>query len=273
VTAGRAVLLVAALAASGAGCLRQRPDAAAAARAALTSVAYVRRSFQSSLAGCTDPASHAPTPCVRIDVEYVEATRATVELARAVAGFVAETVLRPAGDGPPPSSVEALRDELYDRYRERQQAFPDYRVPWQLQRAVTVACNTPRVQGLVASDRSFTGGASEIDRVDYRSFDTLSGARLGVDAIVAPEQRSAFSDEVERRFREARRIAPGQSLTAAGFTFPGGRFATTDNLLVCPDALTFRWNPGEVAPGIFGPTEVVVPRAEVEGLLRACASL
>src|SRR5262249_23280826 len=191
---------------------RKRPGAAAAARAALTSVAYVRRSFQSSLAGCTDPASHAPTPCVRIDIEYVEATRATVELARAVAGFVAGTVLRPAGDGPPAPSVEALRDELYERYRERQQAFPDYRIPWQVERTVTVACNTPRVQGLVGGDRSFTGGASGIDRVDYRSFDTLSGARLGVDALVAPEQRNAFIDEVERRFREARRIAPGQSL-------------------------------------------------------------
>src|SRR5262249_17677633 len=162
VTAGRAVLLVAVLAASGAGCLRHRVDATAAARAALTSVAYVRRSFQSSLAGCTDPASSAPTPCVRIDVEYVEATRATVELARAVAGFVAETVLRPAGDGPPAPSVEALRDELYERYQERQRAFPDYHVPWQLERTVTVACNTPRVQGLVAADRSFTGGASGI---------------------------------------------------------------------------------------------------------------
>jgi hypothetical protein len=261
------------MAASGAGCLRHRPDAAAAARAALTSVAYLRRSFQSSLAGCTDPASNAPTPCVRIDIEYIEATRATVELSHAVAGFVAETVLRPAGDGLPPSSVEALRDELYDQYRERQQAFPDYRVPWQLERAVTVACNTPHVQGLVAADRSFTGGASGIDRVDYRSFDTFSGARVGVDTLVAPEQRSAFTDEVERRFREARRVAPGQSLAAAGFTFPAGRFATTDNLLVCPDALTFRWNRGEVAPGVFGSTEVVVPRAEVEGLLRADAFL
>ena len=267
-TAGRAVLLVAAMAAAGAGCLRHRPDAAAAARAALTSVAYVRRSFQSSLAGCTDPGSHAPAPCVRIDVEYVEATRATVELARAVAGFVGETVLRAAGDGSPAPNVEALRDELYDRYRERQEAFPDYRIPWLLERTVTVACNTPRVQGLIAADRSFTGGASGIDRVDYRSFDTMSGARVGVNAIVAPEQRAAFTAELERRFRAARRIAPGQTLLAAGFTFPDGRFATTDNLLVCPDALTFRWNRGEVAPGVFGPTEVVVPRAEVEGLLR-----
>src|SRR5262249_38782763 len=79
VTAGRAVLLVAAMAASGAGCLRHRPDAAAAARAALTSVAYLRRSFQSSLAGCTDPAGNPPTPRVRIDHEAIEATRSAVE--------------------------------------------------------------------------------------------------------------------------------------------------------------------------------------------------
>ena len=270
-TTGRAVLLVAALAASGAGCLRQRPDAAAAARAALRSVSYVRRSFQSSLAGCSDPTSDAPAPCVSLDITYVDATRSTAELARAVAAFVGETVLRPVGDGVPLPDVEALRDELYDLYRERQAAFPDYHVSWQLERTVTVACNTPRVQGLMAADRSFTGGASATDRVDYRSFDTMSGARIGVDTLVASEQRDAFTAEIERRFREARRLSPGGSLATAGFVFPGERFVPTDNLLVCPDALTFRWNRGEVAPGALGPTDVVVPRAEIEGLLRSDA--
>jgi hypothetical protein len=266
------VLLVAALATTGAGCLlRHRTDPGAAARAALRSVQYVRRSFQSSLAGCNDPASHEPAPCVRMNVEYVEATRSTIELARAVAGFVRETVLHPVGDSAPPPDVEALRDLLYDLYRERQEAFPDYRIPWQLERKVSVACNTPRVQGLVAADHSFTGGAAPVERVDYRSLDTTSGARVGLDGLVAPENRDAFIVQLERRFRDARRLAPGQSLAAAGFDFPGGRFAATANLLACPDALTFRWNPGDVAPTVFGPTEVVVPRAEVAELLRSDA--
>jgi hypothetical protein len=32
-------------------------------------------------------------------------------------------------------------------------------------------------------------------------------------------------------------------------------------------------NPGDVAPTVFGPTEVVVPRAEIAGLLRSDAPL
>jgi len=272
VTAGRTVLLVVALAAAGPACLRNRTDPTAAARAALKSVQYARRSFQSSLAGCSDPTSQAPAPCVRIEVEYVEATRSTVELARAIAGFVGATVLRPIGEGGPLPNVEALRDELYDLYRARQAAFPDYRIPWQLTRTVSVACNTPHVQGLVAAEHSFTGGANPVERVDYGSFDTITGARVGVDTLVAPEYRDAFAAEVERRFREARHIPPGQGLAAAGFEFPGGRFAATGNLLVCPDALTFRWNRGDVAPGVFGATDVVVPRADIQALLRGEAA-
>lgn len=273
-TAARVVLLVAALAASGAGCLRRhRTDPGEAARVALRSVQYVRRSFQSSLAGCNDPVSNAPAPCVRMEVEYVEATRSTIELARAVAGFVAATVLRPVGDAGPAPDVELLRDELYELYRDRQQAFPDYRIPWQLERTVSVACNTTHVQGLVAADHSFTGGAAPVERVDYRSFDTTSGARVGLEALVAPENQDAFGAQIERRFREARRLSPGQGLTAAGFEFPAGRFVATDNLLACPDALTFHWNPGDVAPTVFGPTEVVVPRAEITELLRSDAPL
>jgi len=272
VTLGRAVLLVAALAASGAGCLRQRSDPVAAARAALKSVQYVRRSFQSSLAGCNDPTSHAPAPCVRIEVEYVEATRSTVELARAVAAFVAATVLRPVGEGGPPPNVEALRDELYDLYRERQAAVPDYRIPWQLERTVSVACNTPELQGLMAAEHSFTGGANPVERIDYRSFDTTTGARVGVDTLIAPEHRDAFAAEVERRFREARHVPPGRSLEGEGFDFPGGRFVATDNVLVCPNGFTFHWNRGDVAPGVFGATDVALPRTDIEGLLRTDAT-
>jgi hypothetical protein len=268
VTAAGAALLAAALAAGVASGCRRPPRGLA--RDAGPPVDYVRRSFQSTLAGCTDPASGAPAPCVRIEVEYVDATRAPAALSAAVARFVRETVLRPLGEDSPPESAEALRDELYDSYRDLQRRFPDYHLPWVLRRNVTVACNTARVQGLAATEQSFTGGANEVERVEYRSFDTETGKRVGLDAFVAPENLPQLTAEVERRFREVRRIPAGQSLLDAGFYLPDG-LVLTDNLLACPGALTFRWHRAEVAPGVFGATEVVIPRDDIRALLRADA--
>jgi hypothetical protein len=247
-------LLVAALAAC-AGCLRR----AGRADDAAPPVQYVRRSFQSSLAGCVDAATGAPAPCVWVDVEYVEPARATVELTRALARFLRATVLRPVADGPPPASVEALRDQLYDAYRTAVSASPDRGVRWQLVRRVTVACSTERVQGLVASERAMMDGAPGVDRVVYASFDTQTGDPIGLEALVAPEQRAQLLDELARRREGAAVTRDVWSRDRGAARAPG---AAPDGFLVCPDAITARWSDG---------TEAALPRAELRGLLRADA--
>jgi hypothetical protein len=259
VTAARRVLVVAACATACAGCLHraERP------RATEPPVDYVHRKFESSLAGCSDGRG-GPASCVRLQIEYVEATRATVELARAVTRFVAATVLRSVGEVTQPASVEELRDDLYASYREIQQNAPDYRVPWEVHRQIAVACNTERVQGLVASEHTFTGGVRPVDRTRYQTFDTQTGERIGLDALVAPEQRDALLGELEQRRRGP--ASPGRrgSLWTRGADRPSAGAAVPDSVLICPDALTFRWDDG-------GGVDVVVARDEIRPLLRADA--
>jgi hypothetical protein len=257
VTVGRTALLVAALAAACVGCLRR----ADGSRDAVPPVDYVRRSFRSSLAGCRD-AHGAPATCVQLDIEYVEPSRATVELTRAVARFLGATVLRSVSDAGPPASVEALRDDLYEAYREIQQRVPDYRLRWELKRRVTVACNTERLQGFVASEEMFSGGTRPVERVWYQTFDTQTGQPIGLDALVPPEQRAHLLTELARRRRAAGGAAP--SVWTRGAKAPDESAAAPDGVLVCPDALTFRWDDG-------GGVEVVVLRDEIRALLRADA--
>jgi hypothetical protein len=258
VTVGRRVLVVLACAAACAGCFLRREKPAPTG----PPVDYVRRKFESSLAGCTD-GHGAPASCVRLQVEYVEATRATRELAQAVTGFVAASVLRPVGDAPQPASVEELRDDLYASYRDVQQDVPDYRVPWEMHRQITVACNTERVQGLVAKEHTFLGGTRTVDRVRYQTFDTQTGQHVGLDAVVAPEQREALLAEIEQRRHGAGAAAPAGGLFARTAGPPARGATEPDTVLICPDALTFRWNDGGA--------EVVIARDEIRPLLRADA--
>src|SRR5262245_630235 len=259
VTAGGRVLVVLTCAAACAGCFlrRERPHPTG------PPVDYVRRKFESSLAGCND-GHGAAASWVGLRVGYDEAPRARLERAHAGSGFVAAGVLRPVGDAPQPASVEELRDDLYASYRDIQQDTPDYRVPWEMQREITVACNTERVQGLVAKEHTFLGGARPVDRVRYQSFDTTTGQRVGLDAVVAPEQREKLVDELEQRRRGGAASPASGGLwdrQAATTRLPGA--TEPDSVLVCPDALTFRWNDGGV--------EVVVARDEILPLLRTDA--
>ena len=139
-----AALFVAGLVVWCAGCPRKAADPAAA----LARVEYARRTFRSSLAGCTDAASGAPMACVRLEIDYVDLTRAPGGLVDAVGAFVASTVLRPAADAEPVSSVEDLRDELYERYRAQQRETPGYKNQWLVQRSIKVVCSTERVLAL-----------------------------------------------------------------------------------------------------------------------------
>ena len=80
---------------------------------------------------------------------------------------------------------------------------------------------------------------------------------------MAPEQREALLAELEQRRRGAGAAAPPGGLWArtAGTPAPGA--TEPDTVLICPDALTFRWNDGGV--------EVVIARDEIRPLLRADA--
>ncbi len=256
---GWRLLAVAASAAACAGCLfRDTPT-----RPSGPPVDYVRRRFESSLAGCHDERG-APASCVRLQVEYVEATRATVELAHAVSRFVAASVLRPVGDAPWPTSVEELRDDLYAAYREVQGQVSGYKTRWEIQRRVTVACNAARVQGLVASERSFTGGTRPVDRVRYQSFDTRSGVPIGLDAMIDPGQLEEFLAELQERRRSAGGAVATPGLWSRDAAPRDDRVTAPDSVLVCPDALTARWDDG-------GGVEVVVPRDAIRALLRTDA--
>jgi hypothetical protein len=249
-----AALLVAALAVGCVGCPRKRPDAAAE----LARVEYARRTFRSSLAGCTDPVAHVPIACVQLEVDYVELTRASAPLAAAVAAFVGSTALRPTAESGPAASVEALRDDLYDRYRAQQRETPGYQTPWIEQRSITVACNTDRVLALEAALRASTGGGDASERVEYRTFDIRTGAPIRLDDIVVAELQPDLEQAVRGRLDTRPEGAlferrPGSD-RAEGWVDP-------EAVLICPDTLTVQWHDDGAT------TTLELPRDEVKAFL------
>ena len=252
-----AALLVAALAAVCAGCPRKGSDAAALAR-----VEYARRSFRSSLAGCSDSVSGMPIACVYLEVDYVDLTRASAALVAAVGAFVSSTALRPAADAEPAPSVEDLRDELYERYRTQQRETPGYQTPWVVQRSITVACNTERVLALAAVLRASAGEGEASERVEYRTFDSRTGEAVRLDDLVVAELQAEFDDAIRARLDTGGAAARGSLFERSPGSGRGEGWVDPEAVLVCPDTVTVQWH----EEGAM--TTVEVPRDEVRAFLQ-----
>jgi hypothetical protein len=72
----------------------------------------------------------------------------------------------------------------------------------------------------------------------------------------------------EVRFRAERQLAPDASLGEEGFWFEEDRFELNDNWLVDPEGLRFYFNSYEIAPYVFGPTDLTVGREALRALAR-----
>jgi len=260
VTRPPAALFVAGLVVWCAGCPRKAADPAAA----LARVEYARRTFRSSLAGCTDAVSGAPTACVRLEVDYVDLTRAPGSLVDAVGVFVASTVLRPAADAEPVSSVEDLRDVLYERYRAQQRETPGYQNQWLVQRSIKVVCSTERVLALAAVLRASTGEGDASERVEHRTFHTRTGAPVGLDDVVLVERQSDFEEVVRARL-DGGRAASGSMFERTPGSAGGTGWLDPQAVLVCPDVVTVQWHEDDTV------TTVELPRGEVKAFLRSDA--
>jgi hypothetical protein len=114
----------------------------------------------------------------------------------------------------------------------------------------------------------YSGGAHPNAALGYVNLDPRTAAEVPIDSIFARGTSDALVAAAERAFRRAREIAPDSSLTAAGFTFEGGRFYLTMNAGLTHEGLAFHYNSYEIAPYSDGPTDAVIPWSELEPLVR-----
>lgn len=215
----------------------------------------------------------AAVPCVTVEIRYPELDAPVRTVADSLAAMVWLWAFSSVDeDTTAAPSAEAAADGFVAGYREAVAASGDRVQLWELERAVTVACNTPRVVGLRIREYVYTGGAHPNTWSHLASFDARTGRRLDLAALFVTDSLPAVTRLGERAFRRERGIPAGQPLDSAGFHgFDDGRFVLPDNVLACDDAVTFHFNAYDVAPYVMGHTEFSVPTAELRPHLRATA--
>jgi hypothetical protein len=231
-----------------------------------TPVQYTEQKTESSAGDCSQPEGH----CAQISIRYQQAvsggTDAVCESVDLLARHQLVSWMRarlPEGQRAP-TDLPALADAWLATYRAFIADNPGSVQRWSLDAACTVPYNTPVVTTIDCRIQEDSGGAHPNSRRRLASFAVSSGELLAPADVVTDTQR--LDQLAEKAFRTQRGLQPGEDLSAAGFTFPDDTFALTDNFGATPEGLLFHWDATQIAPYAEGPTNVLVPAQELEGM-------
>jgi len=208
--------------------------------------------------------------CARVVLEYPEVTNAPGSAAAAagIASAIHEVMLKTLDEAGEVLEPEAFAERFLLDYASFAEEQPEHPMGWSLERHATVAMSTPQAFSVEVAEYSFTGGAHPNSFVTLISLSPTTGRPLALSELLADGFEEPLRILGEERFRRERHLAADASLGQEGFWFEEDRFELNDNWLVAPGGLRFCFNSYEIAPYVFGPTELLVEREALRELAR-----
>jgi hypothetical protein len=182
----------------------------------------------------------------------------TPEALDSLRALVNALLVAPAGGREAASSPIGLMDGFIAEWNAERKATRS-RAYWRLERHVEVLAETLGVVSLAASELLYRGGAHPMSTVRLVNVDANTGHTLRFADLFREELRDSLGAALEPLFREARGIAADSSLKGMGFTFEDGRFRAGDNVAVTAGGVRWHFDPYEIAPYAWGPTDFVAP--------------
>ncbi len=213
-------------------------------------------SFSKSAADCT-------SNCTGVTLSY-EKVKDNTRLNQAIENEVIKQLRYFVKNGDRLTEKEDLGQEFLNDYKEFKQAFPESNTPWNVDLTgdVTYAANGFVTYKLVVE--SYTGGAHNNTEVIFLNLDN-NGAEASLMSKVT--DRGKLLEVAEASFRKEKSVGPAADLGDAGFTFEDNRFQLPDNMGLGKRGLILYYNDYEIASHADGPTEVIVPYAQLEGII------
>jgi hypothetical protein len=206
--------------------------------------------------------------CTRIKLSYPKMVVGGDDgLRRKINGALMKLVEAPIFEKTP-LGPEALAKKMFSEYASFQKEFPNLKIPWELERTVSAEQVAPAILNVGSAQFSFLGGAHPNTFRILQSLHADTAEPYSLADLFKPGFETELTKIGEKIFRKQMEIAPGENLGEAGFFFDKDVFKLNDNFQMSPEGLKFFYNPYEVAPYVMGPIELVIPWADLRGLLQ-----
>lgn len=164
-------------------------------------------------------------------------------------------------------SIDDRMDAFINDYKASLNEF-NFALPWYYEMFISIAYNSPSVITISLGEDAYLGGAHGNYFATYFMIDTETADSLTLDDIFEPGYESSLLPMVEKNFREYYSISPSASLSDEGFWFENETFHLPQNCALVETGLLCFYNAYEVAPYVMGSAPIIVPYAELEGLLK-----
>ena len=221
---------------------------------------------------CSDKDS--PTCSVHLELHYAETPKAP-EVATEINDAIEEQLLdfsaltmQQAADSFATQYAANYRRNLLPLYRE-DQGDPD-KCPWYEYR-YTIETNTAEGRGNVAIYKAtvdyYEGGAHGINQLLTLNFDTQTGKLYRLQDVFVAGYEYRLNELLLNALLEQTDCMTVDELRKKGYLYSMDMFAS-ENFMLGTDAITFVYNPYEIASYSMGKTELTINYGDLEEILK-----
>lgn len=159
--------------------------------------------------------------------------------------------------------------DLKNEFENFTNEFPEASGQWDLNRNVKIIYNSNNVISFEYSEYYYLGGAHPNSIVLYKSINLNNEKQISLTDLFTESNFTKLNSIAENIFRKKWKLKNDDDLEKAGFWFNNNQFALNDNFAITKDGLIFYYNNYEIAPYVFGPTELFIQINEIKNLLNS----
>jgi hypothetical protein len=161
----------------------------------------------------------------------------------------------------PPASMNGLSARFLAEFAALKTSSPRSEETWFLERKAFVLRSAPELLSLSFSERSFRGGDGETATLRYLNLDPMTGAERKLADVLEEGALPSLAALIAPRLLEKQPLSEGPAFDEAALSL-------TENFAFREDGLVFYVDPGGVGTEVTPAAEIVLPRKEVQSLLK-----
>lgn len=203
--------------------------------------------------------------CTSISFDFPQFSDATGAIGDSLNHLILSTFRNEELNINDPDSVQKAFLSDYGKFLKEQKG---YDIPWKMEKSIEVLNQNKKWITLQVTLEGFTGGAHPNSEKYYWMLDKTDGHKLNLIDFFDSTGILKLTALGEPLFCAEKKIAPSQSLEAAGYWFPNNHFALNNNFYMNEEGITFYYNSYEVGPYANGPTSITIPASSVIKLMK-----
>ena len=230
-----------------------------------TKIKYGMTQFERKFGNCDS----ANAGCASVLFEFPQIKYAISSSVKdSISNYFLDEFLNTYGGGDEIKSLDKLANSMFKDYQTLSRDFPDTRQSWEIQGTASLIYNDNFIVSVQTDIYLYTGGAHPNSQTNYANFNSKNGKRILLADILNENFIKELNIIAEKIFRGDNNFTSEQSLEEEGYWFFDNKFSLNENFGIKNDGLVFYFNSYEIAPYSMGPTEVFVPYADIENLIK-----